>query len=418
MNKQPLQIIHIPPNPPVPPTHQPTVKVYASLIEPKHANTLVRRLNQIEPLQNLHHLKRIQKRHLQGGKPELFVILCLACENETESNSMPPDVREIVNSYHLSPFITKVSKYAALSKEEWEEQCKLWPTSYHPPTCNIDGITGFSEEDTKLVFSFMKSTIELAKSGDYLVVNAAVIVDPSVRQIIASACDEVCSWHLQTNKVKTETCCFKRLEAITSHADANTMARDITLLSNGSSNNLQQCYSAVSCLNPWHWAQQLMHTSPCWHPLRHAAIVAIEASSARDRHLFPGSGHNEKSNGVDCTHSSSSGCPAKRQRINLANVKIDGEQDANTEGSNALVRPYLCTGYDIYLVWEPCIMCAMALVHQRIRRIFYAFPNPEAGALGSVHRLQGEKSLNHHYAVFMVVLPEEVEEVIGRTKLK
>lgn len=50
----------------------------------------------------------------------------------------------------------------------------------------------------------------------------------------------------------------------------------------------------------------------------------------------------------------------------------------------------------------------MALVHQRIKRIFYAFPNPNAGALGSVHRLQGEKSLNHHYAVFRVLLPEEV----------
>jgi len=49
----------------------------------------------------------------------------------------------------------------------------------------------------------------------------------------------------------------------------------------------------------------------------------------------------------------------------------------------------------------------MALVHQRIRRIFYAFPNPNAGALGSVHRLQGQKSLNHHYAVFRVLLPEE-----------
>lgn len=29
---------------------------------------------------------------------------------------------------------TQVAKYAASSKEEWEEQCKLWPTSYHPPT--------------------------------------------------------------------------------------------------------------------------------------------------------------------------------------------------------------------------------------------------------------------------------------------
>lgn len=50
----------------------------------------------------------------------------------------------------------------------------------------------------------------------------------------------------------------------------------------------------------------------------------------------------------------------------------------------------------------------MALVHQRIRRIFYALPNPSAGALGSTYRLQGEKSLNHHYAVFRVVLPDHI----------
>lgn len=49
----------------------------------------------------------------------------------------------------------------------------------------------------------------------------------------------------------------------------------------------------------------------------------------------------------------------------------------------------------------------MALVHQRVKRIFYAFPNKSDGALGSVHRLQGEKSLNHHYAVFRVMLPQE-----------
>ncbi|XP_017977575.1 PREDICTED: probable inactive tRNA-specific adenosine deaminase-like protein 3 [Theobroma cacao] len=419
MDKHTPQIIHIPDKPRVPPSQQPTVNVYASIIEPKHANTLVRRLNQIAPLENLRHVRRIRRRHLQvqGGSPELSVILCLACENETQFNSMPPDVQEIVNSYNLCPFITKVSKYAALSKEEWDEQCKLWPTSYHPLTYNIDGITGFSEEDTKSVFSFMKSAVELAKSGDGLVVNAAVIVDPSAGLIIASACDEVCSWHMPTNKVKTETCCFKQLETFTSHADANRIVRDITMLSNGSSNNLQQCYTAVSCLNPWQWAQHAFHRSHCyWHPLRHAAIVAVEASAARDRHLFPGSGYNEKLYEVDCTHSSSSISTTKRQKIvNLANVINGGEHDAHIEGSHSLARPYLCTGYDIYLVWEPCTMCAMGLVHQRIRRIFYAFPNPEAGALGSVHRLQGEKSLNHHYAVFRVVLPEEV---IGRTKLK
>jgi tRNA-specific adenosine deaminase 3 len=48
----------------------------------------------------------------------------------------------------------------------------------------------------------------------------------------------------------------------------------------------------------------------------------------------------------------------------------------------------------------------MALVHQRFKRVFYAFPNPITGALGGVYRLHGEKSLNHHYNVFRISVPE------------
>ncbi|XP_039070195.1 tRNA-specific adenosine deaminase TAD3-like [Hibiscus syriacus] len=268
MNKQLQQIIHIPPNPPVSPTRQPTEKVYASLIEPKHANTVIRRLNQIAPLQNLQHLKRINKKQVQGGKPELFVILCLASENETQSNTMPPGVEDVVNSYNLTPFITEVCKHVALSKE-WEEQCKLWPTSYHPPTYNINGITGFNEEDSKSVFSFMKSTIELAKYGDHLSFNAALIVDPLAGQIIARACDDVCSWHMGTNEAKTETCHIKQSEGFTSDADANRIARDATLISNGSSNNLLKCDTTLLL---------------------------------RGTDLFRDSGHGEKLYEVDSTH--------------------------------------------------------------------------------------------------------------------
>ncbi|GAV59831.1 dCMP_cyt_deam_1 domain-containing protein, partial [Cephalotus follicularis] len=411
-NMNTWKIIHIPDKTPIPPNQQPTVDVFVSVIEPKLANNLIRRLNQIAPLENLRHVKRIQKKCLQGGKNQLLVILCSASEDNEKLNSIPLDVQELINSYRLSAFVTKVCKYAASSKEEWEEQCKLWPTSFHPPTYKIDGISGFSEEDSLSVFSFMKYAVELAKSGDGSIVNSAVIVDPSAKQIIASAYDQVFSRHNPTNKISNGSSCFRQPEVTSSLTGSNGVASQVNLLSNGSPDESKQLCIGASCLNPWLWVEEQLHdsTSVYWHPLRHAALIAIESSAARDRNLFPCSGPNgDKFSEVDHEQSSSRGSPAKRQKTNLIHVENDVEQNAHIEGSCLVsARPYLCTGYDVYLVWEPCTMCAMALVHQRIRRIFYAFPNPNAGGLGSVHRLQGEKSLNHHYAVFRVLLPEEV----------
>ncbi|PIN01087.1 hypothetical protein CDL12_26412 [Handroanthus impetiginosus] len=159
------KIIHIPEKPPVFPHLPSTVGVLASAIEAKHANTIVRKLNHIAPLEGLRHVKRIRKTCPDGGKSQLFVILCKASGNDGNSNYMPEDVLELVNTYQLSTFTTKVCQYAASTKEEWEEQCKLWPTSFHPPTYNIDGITGFSEDDSLSVFNFMKLAVRMAKSG-------------------------------------------------------------------------------------------------------------------------------------------------------------------------------------------------------------------------------------------------------------
>ncbi|KAM3207370.1 hypothetical protein ACQJBY_062539 [Aegilops geniculata] len=97
--------------------------------------------------------------------------------------------------------------------------------------------------------------------------------------------------------------------------------------------------------------------------------------------------------------------PAKRPKIVTKDKEKAEHQECGSDLSGRN-RPYLCTGFDIYLVWEPCTMCAMALVHQRFKRVFYAFPNPITGALGSVYRLHGEKSLNHHYSVFRVKMPD------------
>ncbi|CAN6227340.1 unnamed protein product [Urochloa humidicola] len=384
---------------------QATVDVVAANIEPKLASILIRQLSQACPLENLRHVKRVRRR-TECGKSELSIILCLSTGSETYSKQLPVDVQKIVDTYQLNPFTAKVSMCSATSKEEWEEQCKLWPTSYHPAH-DLVIVRGFQEDELPSIFNCMKMAIQLSKVG-----NAAIIVDPSSTQIIAKATD-------QTHQHGTSESKFSGLKAddacsMSESTDNNdNLLLPISFLSECKSLNME-----VSCINPWGWTKQrTMVQKPlpsegcfAWHPLRHATLVAIENAAERDRMMFPSTSITKPdSNGNLENHNDNE--PAKRLKTDTK-VKFElqeKEQSADESCCSDLsetTRPYLCTGFDIYLVWEPCAMCAMALVHHRFKRVFYAFPNPVNGALGGVYRLHGEKSLNHHYNVFRVLVPE------------
>ncbi|KAK3438802.1 hypothetical protein EUGRSUZ_C03620 [Eucalyptus grandis] len=277
------RIVHVPGRPPIPPDQQLTVNVVAAQIQqPKLTNTIMRRLSQIAPLEDLRHVKRVKKKCLEGGKIQLSVILCLAPENG-DLDGISCDVKDVISSYQLSPFVAKVCKYIASSKEEWIEQCKLWATSYHPPTYNITGITGFSDEDSQSVVSFMKYALELAKSHGNVVVNAAAVVDPLSNQVIAKACDEVSSWQTPETEVRAE--CSSSTK---SSAEMTGWIKHESCLQHRSSGGAKQVETSISCVHPRWWVdEQTGRSSSFWHPLRHAAMVAIESSAARDRHLFP-----------------------------------------------------------------------------------------------------------------------------------
>ncbi len=64
-------------------------------------------------------------------------------------------------------------------------------------------------------------------------------------------------------------------------------------------------------------------------------------------------------------------------------------------------------GCTLYVTLEPCAMCAMAMVHARIKRVVYAASDPKTGAAGSVFDLLADPRHNHRVAVQGGVLADE-----------
>lgn len=61
----------------------------------------------------------------------------------------------------------------------------------------------------------------------------------------------------------------------------------------------------------------------------------------------------------------------------------------------------------LYVTLEPCVMCAMALIHARVARVVYAAADPKTGAAGSKFDTLISELHNHRVEVLGGVLAEE-----------
>lgn len=359
-----------------------TQVVVLQVKEKQYTSRAVKDLSQKLPVSSLSHLKRVrriptvrnesecQKSDLVTVKPDkMFVYLSfveefgILCFKEFgDDNIMPVSSEDaarviaILNEkkvdlslFSNKVFVSRVARYAPKVREMYDKVAPLWPCSFHEDSylTRLSSDDFFSQEKVNMIVKHMNKAIELGykanEEGNPAV--GVVMVDHQSGQVVSAA-------------------------------------KDSRLI----------------------------------HPLQHAVMVAIDYIAYRQ-----GGGvwvHNnlpliEESLygpcGINDIYTSTSnielgqvveniGCIEEFRSNSLEDLKT---RNAEEIGMNSMTT-YICTGIDVYITHEPCMMCAMALLHSRVHRIFYCCPDLQLGALGSITKLHTLPGINHRYEVFMV----------------
>jgi tRNA-specific adenosine deaminase 3 len=138
------------------------------------------------------------------------------------------------------------------------------------------------------------------------------------------------------------------------------------------------------------------------HPLKHCAMVTVDNVA-----VSQGGGAWNKGESVHEEYRKLIDQELNGVEFGAEPVRTDFDhltKESFNEHDDNLTKygPYLCTGYEVYLTREPCMMCAMALIHSRVKRVFFG-QRTEKGALCSVAKLHTTKDLNHRYEAFEII---------------
>lgn len=96
----------------------------------------------------------------------------------------------------------------------------------------------------------------------------------------------------------------------------------------------------------------------------------------------------------------------------LKDATAHAEMLALTQAESA-VGDWRLEDCDLYVTKEPCVMCAGAVMHCRIRRVIFGCADPKSGAAGGgfINLLQ-HPNLNHHSEVTSGVLVEDCRQLL------
>ncbi|XP_055374093.1 probable inactive tRNA-specific adenosine deaminase-like protein 3 [Condylostylus longicornis] len=390
--------------------HIPLEAVYvASIAEKKQFSSLIFELNKYLPFDNLSHLKRIRKNDVIICKLNDLITFTSEIENECHLKSTIEDLNlecneilDILRNEKLAKIhvhrsiligylkakgisdngflqklcddlkIVDIPSKQSLLRWQYEEMNKIWPCKFHPNKQMelLHKNENFTSNELifhQTIIMIIKKIMNLEKN---LYKNVGICVDPRTNSVVAMStnlaptqCGTPSSFHINE---KIKHCPILLIDFVARTQNGGIWKyENIKFLEN---TNDEKEFCGI--------LKEYVELLRCG--------LGDEQIGAQKINI-----NNQKGN---------SNKIIKEMVGNVPNNCNDfyGEDEQNNLEKYG---PYLCTGYDIYFLKEPCLMCAMALIHSRARRIFFV-ESTNDGALKTCTKLHTAKGLNHHYEVF------------------
>lgn len=297
--------------------------------------------------------------------------------------------QQLITTYNIQPYIVTVCNTYPMTPEQWNKARIYWPLAIPCPKPIQQ--YHFNNNEKNILTQHMNYTIQLALASKQIhnqLPRACIIVDPKTNEKIAESVDH-------------------RLP----HSDVNAFTINSTM------QHTEQQHSSIPQKRKYVDTSDITlsnnNTKRIYHVLHHCAITCIDSLARQQKHEFDNSNnkntHNINANETPHNHRlhvlQESPMLNSNDMVNVNDSIIDKQVEQ-------CERQYLCTGYDVYMSHEPCLMCSMALLHSRIRTVYYAISNKQDGALGSNHQLHLQQSLNHHFKVFSGLLYDKAMQLL------